>query len=237
MSYSLIGHFVDLKKKQIICTASLDFLKVFCESRLSCPDLGGITPKAHGTVEDAKAIFPREESKFLGSYDTAICEKEWFTGNNKFTWDIDDDTYEAHKQEIESFRTKDLSGFSAISIYKTEKGYEKGTWFCKDDFEELLRISNNEVADYTHRHASLSELRYTTDYFKLDDEAKDNYLSECTYIDESLDDAKFKVDCCQKMINVLDFLNEDMADTIKNEKGEPEYDWDLRNVEVYIIGC
>ena len=39
------------------------------------------------------------------------------------------------------------------------------------------------------------------------------------------------------MINVLDFLNEDMADTIKNEKGEPEYDWDLRNVEVYIIGC
>ena len=97
MSYSLIGHFVDLKKKQIICTASLDFLKVFCESRLSCPDLGGITPKAHGTVEDAKAIFPREESKFLGSYDTAICEKEWFTGNNKYTWDIDDDTYETHK--------------------------------------------------------------------------------------------------------------------------------------------
>jgi hypothetical protein len=94
-----------------------------------------------------------------------------------------------------------------------------------------------EYEEKKTRLNKLKSLKDTKEWFEMSEKAQNNLLSEIGWAEEDLQDIEWKYWSIQKMVNVLDFIEEDVGFMYTDETGATGYTWkyeDKREIEVYI---
>ena len=258
MSYSLIGHFVDVHNKKIIVSAELGFMKNLNTMRYS-NEFENITATGTAKDEDYPEITEHTYTEFQGYYQKSVIndpelkdnfivkEKTHKEGINGYCFDkafIEEhkeifEKYEVHPT-LEELMKKDSSEDiekKYLLLYYREAKKNHGTWFKPNDFEDAVDDIKKEYEEKKARIDKLKSLKDTRDWFEMSEEARNNLLKELGWAEEDFQDADWKYWAIQKMVNILDFIKEDVGFMYKDETGSTRYMWnydDKREIEIYI---
>jgi hypothetical protein len=256
MSYSLIGHFVDVNNKKVIVSAELGFMKNLNSRRYSA-DFEEIDSTSKTKMEDYSEITTYIYTDFQGYYKKDILEdpffKQMFTvKNNTFRngepgYVFDKDFIEKHKEDFEKYSMspslEDLVNKSdelkekAVIVYYRETKETSGIWYSMKDFEDAVPNIRKEYEEVKARLAKLEGMKDTYEWFKLDENAQNNILEEIGWVKEEVEDKEWKYDSIVKMTNILDFIKHDVGFKYVDEDGSTKYNWyydDNREIDVFI---
>ena len=256
MSYSLIGHFVDIKNKKRIVSAELGFMKNLNTMRYS-NEFEGITATGVTKDEEYPDITMYTYTEFNGYYSKGVLEdpllKDSFIKKNTthregvegFVFDKDFieknketfEKYEQHPSFEEMVHKSDDFDSKYVMVYYRETKKNQGTWFKASDFDGVEDKYKKEFYDRKSRVDKLNAMKDTKDWFEMSEDARNNFLEELSYAEDDLQDAEWKYWSIQKMNNIIDFIKEDVGFPYKDETGSTRYKWnydDNREIEIYI---
>lgn len=257
MSYTLIGHFVDVKNKKLICSAELGFMKNLNTRRYS-NDFDGIDPTGTADGKEYPFLTEYRSSSFIGYYRKEFLDDESIKGlykekvNNEISTEADsyvflEGEYDSCKDYIKKYEAKlsvseimeKKSDFrdNYIILYASEVTEVNGKWFKASDFLGVQDKLRNEFFEKKSRLDKLNSMKDTRDWFEMSESARNNLIEEIGYAKEDLEEAEWKYDSIVKMNNILDFISEDLGFRYVDEDGCTRYKWyydDNREIEVYI---
>lgn len=257
MSYSLIGHFVDVKNKKVICSAELGFMKNLNERRYS-NDFEGVTPTGTAHDEDYPEITRYRSIEFIGYFKKSFLDDDEFYGayKEKIRKEMNteakayvflDGKYEPQKEKLEKYSANlslnelmnkgDDFDKKYILLYRSEIKDSGGTWFKASDFAGVQDSIKKDYEEKKARFSKLNSMKDTKEWFEMSETGQNNLLEEISYISEDLEDVEWKYDAIVKMNNILDFITEDLGFRYNDEDGCTRYSWkynDNRDVEIYI---
>ncbi len=257
MSYSLIGHFVDVKNKKIICSAELGFMKNLNERRYS-NEFEGITPTGTANDDDYPEITKYHSTEFIGYFKKEFLDdvKLYGTYREKLRKEMNteaksyvllDGKYESNKEYMEKYAANlslnellnkgDDFDQKYILLYRSDTKSSNGTWFKLSDFSGVQDFLRKEYEEKKVRLDKLNSMKDTTEWFEMSENARNNLLEEIGYASEDLEEIEWKYDSIVKMNNILDFINEDLGFRYEDEDGCTRYSWkynDNREIEIYI---
>lgn len=253
MSYGFLGTFVDVKNKRVLFTAELDRLKSLNMRRYAC-DLKDIIP--HGTAkdEDYPDITTDVCYEYVGYYAPKILEnvlgfvpyrkKEWNKTKNAYY--LPEDVIETNKvllsnyevrPTIEELTTLNEDSDDIIILYAKKVKNNGGCWYRYEDFHQAEDKIKEEYFKKRDELRDLTKLRNTKEYFEMSEEGKNSYLSEVGYLEESVEECELEYLAIEYILNIFDFIKEDIAFPKTNEFGEKSYVLsyeDKRDIELYI---
>ena len=255
MSYSLIGKFVDVKNKKRIIDAELDFLKNLNDTRYSCR-FSDITSSSKTKDDDFPDVTTYVEHNYIGYYKREVMETDWAKGafykynkpygNPGIGYTVEKKFFEEHDSDFKEFEVRPtveemMKGFDAdsntICLYTRENARTSGIWYTASDFEKGKEIIEKEYNELLEKKRKLDALKYSKDWYGMKEAAKNEFLEDYGYLSEDLEDAEWKVWSINKIINILDFMNDNVGFRQVDEYGETSYVWnydDERQIEVYI---
>lgn len=254
MSYSYIGTFVDVKNKKRIVSADVSVLKNINERAYSC-DLRDITPTGIAKDEDYPEITKDYIYEYVGYYKTEVADKtgiplspyrkkEWNKTLNAFY--VTEEQLEANKEAIAPFELKpsfeelksfDESRKDIIVLYVQHIRSCNGQWYRQEDFKKVEPAFKREYEDRKETLRGLKAFRNTKDWFELSEEGKESYFEELSSAEEMYDDAEISYNTLEYILNIFEFLKEDVGYPQVNEFKERSYLWeyeDKREIELYI---
>ena len=257
MSYSYIGTFVDVKNKKRIITADLSRLKAINLHSYRC-DLRDVSPSGtakdedylditHDVIYDYAAYYRKEVVDNVEVNFVPYRKKDWNKDFNAFF--ITEEEYEANKDTLATYEiqlsVKEMAEFDEsrediIILYKKKVKKNDGVWYRLADFKKAEDKIKSEYLNKRDELHNLRKLRNTKEWFEMSEEARNNYLEEVGYMEESLEELECEYDAITYILNIFEFLQEDMGYPDKNEFDEVNYIWqdkDNREIEVYIEVC
>ena len=257
MSYSYIGHFVDVNNHKKVVSADVSFLKNINERAYGC-NLNGVSPHGTAKSEDYPDITTEACYTWVGYfYRSILNEKYSIYSKNRDNegrdivhgYFIDAENY--NKEEF----TSKLINVSyeelfkptfweehpdVISLYVKKVKNVDGEWYSFDDFRNAEEKIKNKYLEALKRVNKLEELKNTKDWFEMSDTAQEKYFDELDYAKEELEEADINYWTIEKILSIFEFLQEDAAETSKNEFDEVNYKWEYdlhRKIEVFIEVC
>lgn len=225
MGYTLVGHFVDVQNKKEIASAYLDFMKNLNEVRYSCEfehvfSSSNVRSDEYPDVTSYKSMemFGYYKSDVLNDPDLKDAISEHNSNFNKntygrdFEYEVDEVFFEKNKDkfqkyEIPVFELKDNETYVTLGCMTTEQ--RNGIWYTAADFENAATAYLKEYDKATERFNKLNALNNTKDYFEMSENAKNEFLSELSFAEEAVSDAKCRYECICKMNNIMDFMSSD----------------------------
>jgi len=255
MSYTLIGHFVDVKNKKVICSAELGFMKILNSMRYS-NEFDDVIPTGKTKDSDYPEITQYTDCEFLGYFKKEFLDDTKFYGSykEKTRNDIRSEVksyvflqgmYDGIKNEVKEYIVN--LPFNEISspdfnekyilLYNSEIKASNGTWFGASDFKDVEEKLKSEYFSKKERVQKLNSLRDTKDWFEMSDDARNNVLEEIGYAEEDFEETGYKYESAVKINNILDFIQSDLGFRYINGDGETRYEWnydDDREIEIYI---
>lgn len=249
MSTSIRGTFVDVRNKEVLCTAWLDYLK-----RLNITGrFGGMDVVPTGTAksEDFPSVVTSVESDFDGYIRIEALSDETLKGlltkkpcgGMKNSVIIEEDDLEAAEDIIDSYRftptkewlnstegdSKKYDDIASLFIRKSRECH--GQWYRAEDFVVARTKADAEVAEKSARYYKLTLMKDTKEWFEMSDEARGNLYNEIEWAKEAMEDAMYDAESLREIIAVMGFLSDmkNVDDTIGDDTEHLE-----RTVEVYI---
>ena len=243
MSYGFLGTFVDVHNKRVLFTAELNRLK-------------SLNLRGTGTAkdEDYPDITTDVYYDYVGYYKKEILEsgiifypyrkKEWNQTKNAYYLSemvIGGNigllqAYEI-RPSLDELTTFNEDNDDIIILYAKKIKKNGGQWYRYDDFSNAEEKIKEEYFKKRDELIELRKFRNTKEYFEMSEEGKNSYLSEVSYLEESVEDSEWEYLSIEYILNVFDFIKEDVGYPKTNEFGEKSYEWyydDKRNVELYI---
>lgn len=241
MSYSLHAQFFRRKRPddnwQKVIYNTVDFLKILNDRSYSV------------SFEDIESIvvdksFPKNVGEFF--FTDYVCDVKndeetiKYLENNGFKKEITDDhkgyvgnklpkDLESHKIEISinDYINKKVSKEDYISVFINKSEIPKGFWYNIDSFINAKGRFSLEYEKLLYRKFKLDNLKDSIDFFKLDEESLEKYNQEVSYVEDILEDYKYKKEACEQMITLLDFLRD-------SRYLDEETESDLYNSEIIV---
>ena len=255
MSYSLIGKFVDVKNKRRIMDAELDFLKNLNDTRYSCR-FADVESSSTTNDDDFPDVTTYIEHDYVGYYNRKIMQTQWAGQNFReyikphsnpgLGYSVDKAFFEDHRADFEMFVVSPtveemMKGFDEksdiICVYTRKDAKSGGIWYKQEDFEKGKEIIEKHYNEILEKKQKLDAIKYSKDWYEMSEKARNEFLEDYSYIEEDLEDAQWKVWSVNKIINILDFFNENYGERVVDVYGETSYVWnydDKRQIEVYI---
>lgn len=258
MSYSYLGHFVDVKNKRVIASADVSILKSLNEHSYAC-DLKDITPTGSANDDDYTALTKTIYYEFISYYKASIItdfpelnfvsyrKKDWNKTKNAYF--IEENVYKENKERLSEYEVKptieEMTTFNEdsddiIILYEKSIKSNDGKWYRYSDFanaEEKIKEAYFKKRDEFNE---LKKLRNTKDYFEMSEDGKNSYLEEIGYMEESVEEYESEYYAIEYITSIFNFFKEDVGFAKFNEFGEIKYAWyyeDKREIELYIEVC
>lgn len=260
MGYSLFGRFVDVKNKKVVLEGYFDFMKNLSEMRYSSR-FEGVSSSSKTSTEEFKDIFDSTAADFVSYAPASILDSEIFLDNSQ-RWRpakenlyrnstvpnviLDEDFYEENKDFINEFNASlglrdmlsDFTSNGDVVLLRVKKRLEiEGTWYKKEDFEEVAEKVKAEFEAKKESVQKLKDMRTSPQYYEMSEEGKNSFLSDLGFEEDELEDLQFKVWAINKLMNLFEFVKEDLCFEEKDSDGIRKlissYD-DNREVELFI---
>ena len=253
MSYSYIGTFVDVKNKKRISSGVLNRLKSLNMHSYHC-DLRDISPTGTAKDEDFPEITNDVYFEYIAYFkkelldEFTLCpyrKKEWNKTQNAYF--VNEDVYNKLKSKfapyeikisLEDYKSFDENSTDIVILYEKRVRKNNGKWYRREDFEKAEEKLAKAYIDKTIELHELKKLKNTKDWFEMSDEAKSSYFQEVSDLEDAInDDYRPEFDAIEYILNLFEYLQEDMGTPKYNEFGELSYEWnydDGREIELYI---
>ena len=255
MSYSLIGHFVDVDNKKVMLSADVSFLKNINTTRYS-NKFEKIMPSGKSIDSDYPEITTYTYADFENYYSKSILndpeisnsfahyEANGGYSNPADMYIVDSDFFNVNKDVFEKYLVSPPNGFpnadfiaNNISIYVRKCDKNCGNWFKESDFEKFLPDFENEYKSKEKQYNYLQSMRNSKDWFEMSETGRNNLLDEISVVGEDLEDAKWKYFSVLKFLNIIEFLRTDVCEMQKDCNGCTNHLWNVNEnheIEIYI---
>jgi len=261
MSYSLIGHFVDVKNKRIFFSGDVSFLKNLDCRRYSA-QFSDITATGGKYKDNFQDIIVDYVIDFENYYDKEILDNpeiikglisgykpESYKPSERINYVVDETFLKEHKSVFEEYKLspsieETLNGFenneNVIPVYLKKKTKVEGLWYKASDFEDAKDKIYKEYEEARKKVEKLESIKYTKEWFEWTEEGRGNLLEELSWANSDLEDKLWQKESLDKMLNILDFLKEDLGYRVINQWGQTRYKWNYdepREIEIFIEVC
>lgn len=144
---------------------------------------------------------------------------------DSYTWA--DDVDQAYKDEILNLTEPDIREHikpenkgKYLSIMEKVPRSHRGSFYSYKTFRDALKKYQEEYNKAIIKKEKWNRIENSLKYQALDTEKKENIMSEYSYIDEEIETADAKVEACEYVLGILDYLSDYDVDTYAYIYGE-----------------
>ena len=233
MSYSITGKIINLKTKEILAEGFFDRLKNV-NTRSYSAELRDVEETF--PVFDTKEFLEYVDTNFVGVFESTLLEdhpeipfikmeeKDAFFGvaveQCHVLWKEDYDKYINVIEQYKSSPLNSTTNDGFIYLGKREIKYETAHWYTLKNFEDAEAKFKKEYDNAVAELARLRSMKNSMDYYRLDENGRNDLLSDIGYAEEDAEEKEYALDAVRYMMNILDFYEDNYLD--KDERWNRE---------------
>lgn len=225
MSYGLSGKIIDATTHEFIANCNLNYLKNL-SNRSYTAQFDDVEPTpvidnneiAELLKYDAREFMYMLKKEALSELPLAAYD-DGYTGNDAPKYIMDESDFEKYAEIIEKYKVNfDINEYvqnqawyteNCINVFRHYYEHEDAIWYCKEDFEKAEEKIKKSYDIAQTKLRKLETLEGSKDWYELSENAKNGVLEDMSYIKEDVQDYEWRLWSVNKIINILDYYEED----------------------------
>ena len=237
--------------------AEIDFLKNLNERRYAC-ELEDVESTSSQNINDYPEFNRNRYTVYKGYYNKELLnegipyiKKEMDDNNGKIGYyfekediDANEELFEKYYIELKSLSIDELMKGNepddSISVWVIGDEKVSGVWYRIEDFEKAEPIIKKKLDNLKEKLDRLKALQFTKDWYEMSDDAQSRVVEDISYAEGDYEECVWKYDSLKKIINIMDFLQNNVAYPYLNELDIERYVWsydDKREIELFVEVC